>query len=343
MNSDSVPTSPGVRELLDKYNLRPRKGLGQNFLADPNILRKIVEAAELTPDATVLEIGPGLGMLTRFLSQAAGRVVAVELDEALFGLLRQELSGLPNLELVQGDILQLDPAELVKYQISNDKYQITNDKSQIANNKSQIPNVEPPTSNLQIPISNLQPPISNLQPPTSNLQSPISNLQSHSYTVVANLPYYITSAAIRHVQEASPPPQRIVLTVQREVAERIVAAPGELSLLAVSVQFYGRPRIVARIPAGAFVPPPKVDSAVVRIDTHPAPPVEVADVEAFFRVVRAGFGQKRKQIKNSLAAGLGLPAGEAAAALARAGIDPQRRAQTLSLAEWAGLTREIYR
>jgi 16S rRNA (adenine1518-N6/adenine1519-N6)-dimethyltransferase len=277
---DVASSSPGVRELLDKYNLRPRKGLGQNFLADPNILRKIVEAADLAPDATVLEIGPGLGMLTRFLSRAAGRVVAVELDEALFGLLRQELSGLPNLELVQGDILQLDVGGLV---------------------------------------------------------------EGPSYTVVANLPYYITSAAIRHVQEASPPPQRIVLTVQREVAERIVAAPGELSLLAVSVQFYGRPRIVARIPAGAFVPPPKVDSAVVRIDTHPAPPVEVADVEAFFRVVRAGFGQKRKQIKNSLAAGLRLPGGEAAAALARAGIDPQRRAQTLGLAEWAELTREIYR
>ena len=289
--------SPGVRELLDKYGLRPRKELGQNFLADPNVLRKIVEAADLAPDATVLEIGPGLGMLTRLLSRAAGRVVAVELDEALFGLLRQELAGLPNLELVQGDILQLDVAELVKYQISNDKYQIGGQRSVVGR---------------------------------------------PSYTVVANLPYYITSAAIRHVQEAAPPPQRIVLTVQREVAERIVATPGELSLLAVSVQFYGRPRIVARIPAGAFVPPPKVDSAVVRIDTHPEPPVEVADVETFFRVVRAGFGQKRKQIKNSLAAGLGLPGGEAAAALARAGIDPQRRAQTLSLAEWAGLVGEIY-
>ena len=316
------PASPGVRDLLNKYNLRPRKGLGQNFLADPNILRKIVEAADLTPDATVLEIGPGLGMLTRFLSQAAGRVVAVELDEALFSLLRQELSGLSNLELVQGDILQLDPAELIKYQISSDKYQTSGVKRQTSNVKSAV---------------------SGQRSAVSSQASPISNIQSHSYTVVANLPYYITSAAIRHVQEANPPPQRIVLTVQREVAERIVAAPGELSLLAVSVQFYGRPRIVARIPAGAFVPPPKVDSAVVRIDTHPAPPVEVADVEAFFRVVRAGFGQKRKQIKNSLAAGLGLPGGEAAAALDRAGIDPQRRAQTLSLAEWAGLTREIYR
>jgi 16S rRNA (adenine1518-N6/adenine1519-N6)-dimethyltransferase len=318
------PASPGVRELLDKYHLRPRKGLGQNFLADPNILRKIVEAADLTPEATVLEIGPGLGMLTRFLSQAAGRVVAVELDEALFGLLRQELADLSNLELVQGDILQLDPAKLAEGRKLKVKGQTPNDEGQIGGQRSAV--------------SSQRAAVSDQQPSTFNLQPSIL-----PYTAVANLPYYITSAAIRHLLEASPPPQRIVLTVQREVAERIVAAPGDLSLLAVSVQFYGRPRIVARIPAGAFVPPPKVDSAVVRIDTHPAPPVEVRDVETFFRVVRAGFGQKRKQIKNSLAAGLGLSGDEAAAALARAGIDPRRRAQTLSLAEWAGLVHEIYR
>jgi 16S rRNA (adenine1518-N6/adenine1519-N6)-dimethyltransferase len=161
------------------------------------------------------------------------------------------------------------------------------------------------------------------------------------YVVVANLPYYITSAAIRHLLEADLPPTRLVLTVQREVALRIVAGPGDMSLLALSVQFYGQPRIVARIPAGAFVPPPQVDSAVVRIDTYPAPPVDVADTRAFFRVVRAGFGQKRKQLKNSLAAGLGLPAAQTSAALTRAGVDPTRRAQTLSLEEWASLTREL--
>jgi 16S rRNA (adenine1518-N6/adenine1519-N6)-dimethyltransferase len=132
-----------------------------------------------------------------------------------------------------------------------------------------------------------------------------------------------------------------VLTVQREVAERIVARPGDMSLLAVSVQFYGQPRIVARIPAGAFVPPPKVDSAVIRVDTYNEPPVEVSDVNAFFHVVRAGFGQKRKQLKNALVAGLDLPAAKVAAALTRAGVDPQRRAQTLSLAEWASLAREL--
>ena len=276
-----------LRELLDKYHLRPRKGLGQHFLTDPNILRKIVEAAELSPESVVLEIGPGPGMLTRRLVEAAGRVVAVELDEGMVRLLRGEYSHLPNLQLVQGDILQLDPAVLIG------------------------------------------------DAESSGLESPLA------YTVVANLPYYITSAAIRHVLEANPPPLRLVLTVQREVARRIVAQPGDMSLLAVSVQFYGRPRIVAKIPAGAFVPPPKVDSAVVRIDTYSQPQVDVPDVETFFRVVRAGFGQKRKQLKNALGAGLGLPSDRVAEILSRAEVEPNRRAQTLSLAEWARLAREF--
>lgn len=280
-------TSLRVRDLLHKYSLQPRKALGQNFLADPNILRRIVEAAELSSDRVVLEIGPGLGMLTRRLAEAAGRVVAVELDEGMVSLLRAELSDLPNLELVQGDILQLDPAGLVR---------------------------DPKSLDLEC---------------------------TPAYAVVANLPYYITSAAIRHLLEADPPARRLVLTVQHEVAKRIVAEPGDMSLLAVSVQFYGRPQIVAKIPAGAFIPSPKVDSAVVRIDTYPTLPIGVPDVETFFRVVRAGFGQKRKQLKNSLAAGLGLPPGEVATAMGRAGVEPQRRAQTLTLAEWADLAREF--
>lgn len=280
---------PGMRALLDKYDLHPRKGLGQHFLADPNILRKIVAAAELSSGDTVLEIGPGLGTLTHWLTQAAGRVVAVELDEAMISVLRQELAHLPNLELVQGDILKLDPAAL-------------------------IAGTSPPSG-------------------TPDVQSPLS------YSVVANLPYYITSAAIRHLLEAELPPRRLVLMVQREVAQRIVARPDDMSLLAVSVQFYGQPRIVAKIPAGAFVPPPKVDSAVVRIDTYDTPPVDVPDAQTFFRVVRAGFSQKRKQLKNTLAAGLHLPGPQVAALLAQAGVDPRRRAQTLSLEEWAALAR----
>jgi 16S rRNA (adenine1518-N6/adenine1519-N6)-dimethyltransferase len=302
-----------VRELLDKYNLRPRKGLGQHFLADPHILRKIVEAAELSPDTAVLEIGPGLGTLTRLLARAAGRVVAVELDGAMLGLLREELAYLPNLELVQGDILQLDPVALIR--------------------GSKSPNLPRPTRQpvLAGPGGRQSPDLQSL-----GLQSPAT------YIVVANLPYYITSAAIRHLLEAEPPPRRLTLTVQREVAERMVARPGDMSMLAVSVQFYGRPWIVAKIPAGAFVPPPKVDSAVVRIDTYGAPPVQVPDAKAFFRVVRAGFGQKRKQLKNALAAGLRLSPAQVVGAMTRAGVDPHRRAQTLSLDEWASLARELY-
>ena len=168
-------------------------------------------------------------------------------------------------------------------------------------------------------------------------------LRDTPYCVVANLPYYITSAILRHIFEHLPRPQRVVVTVQREVADRLVAGPGDMSLLAVSVQYYGQPRIVLRLSAGAFWPRPDVDSAVVRIDVYERPPVEVPDEALFFRVVRAGFGQKRKQLRNALSAGLGLDKATADALLLAAGIDPQRRAETLSLEEWAALTRAIAR
>jgi 16S rRNA (adenine1518-N6/adenine1519-N6)-dimethyltransferase len=158
------------------------------------------------------------------------------------------------------------------------------------------------------------------------------------YKVAANIPYYITSAVLRHLLEAQARPSRIVLTVQREVAERIVAAPGDLSTLAVSVQFYSRPAIAARLPAGAFYPRPEVDSAVLTLEVLPAPAVAVSDVDGFFRVVKAGFSQKRKQLRNALAGGLRLPAAEVTAWLERAGVAPDRRAETLSLAEWAALS-----
>lgn len=161
------------------------------------------------------------------------------------------------------------------------------------------------------------------------------------FVVVANLPYYITSAALRHLTEGSPPPRRMVLTMQKEVAERITARPGEMSLLAIGVQLYGRPSVVARISAGAFTPPPKVDSAVLRVDAHESPPVQVDDTAGLFRVARAGFSQKRKQLKNSLGAGLHLDPGEVEKAMRGAGIEPSRRPQTLSLAEWAALYESL--
>lgn len=162
-----------------------------------------------------------------------------------------------------------------------------------------------------------------------------------SYKVVANLPYYITSAVLRHLLEANYRPTQIVVLVQKEVAERICATPGDLSLLAVSVQFYAEPTLVHRVPASAFYPSPKVDSAVLRLAVRPEPAVPDVDVETFFRVVRAGFSQKRKQLANTLSAGLHLPKADLSATLTRLGIDPTRRAETLTLQEWGILTRSL--
>ena len=168
---------------------------------------------------------------------------------------------------------------------------------------------------------------------------PARLLDSPGYLVVANIPYYITSALIRHLLEARNQPGRLVLTVQREVAERICASPGDLSLLALSVQVYGQPQVHARIPAGAFFPAPKVDSAVVRVDLYPQPAIPAGLREAFFRLAKAGFSQKRKTLENALAASLARPKDQARALLLAAGIDPRRRAETVSLEEWGALAR----
>lgn len=265
------------RLLLRQFDIKPKKSLGQNFLVDEGAAARIVTAANLVPDDVVLEIGPGLGGLTRHLAANAARVVAVELDQRLIPVLEHTLAAYPNVELVHGDILQLDPASLL--------------------------------------------------PPT--------------YKVVANIPYYITSALLRHLLEAEARPLLMVLTVQEEVARRIVAAPGDMSLLAVSVQFYGRPRIVTRLKAGAFYPRPKVDSAVVQIDLDPGtrPALGVTDVHLFFQLVQAGFSQRRKQLRNALVGGMGRSRAKVDAALAQAGIDPRRRAETLALEEWATLSQ----
>jgi len=274
-----------ARRLLKEFDIQPKKSLGQNFLTDQRALERIVEAAELTPEDIVLEIGPGLGALTRLLAERAGRVIAVELDQRLVEVLRQTATtkaDLPNVEIIHGDILEMTPADLVRQH-------------------------------------------------RADLQ----------YKVVANLPYYITSAILRHLLTAEVRPKLIVVTVQLEVARRIIADPGDMSLLAVSVQFYGRPRIVARIKAGSFYPSPQVDSAVIRIDLDDQLVIEENDADSFFDVVRAGFAQRRKQLRNALSAELNLPTSEVIQALSRAGVNPKRRGQTLSIKEWVRVWREI--
>jgi 16S rRNA (adenine1518-N6/adenine1519-N6)-dimethyltransferase len=298
-----------IASLLKQYQLRPRKSLGQNFLTDEHALAQIVANAGVTRDDVVLEIGSGLGGLTCHLAQAARHVIAVEIDQALIPPLQSVVAEYPNISIVHGDILQIDPAELVTGQL-------------VTGQSDNEPTGSPIN---QLPINQL----------------PVNQSTAPHYKVVANIPYYITSAIIRHLLEAVIQPQTIVLTVQQEVAARITAQPDDMNLLAVSVQFYGTPRIVQRIEAGAFYPAPDVDSAVVRIDLPDGPLYAVDDVDLFFRVAKAGFGQKRKQLHNALRAGLSMPGEQIDAILTAAGIDPKRRAETLSLPEWVRLVEQL--
>ncbi len=160
-----------------------------------------------------------------------------------------------------------------------------------------------------------------------------------AYKLVANLPYYAASPILRRFLELDHPPTVAVVMVQREVAKNMTAQPGQMSLVSVGVQVYGKPRIVAYVPPGAFYPTPKVTSAIVRIDVYPRPAVDVADMRAFFAVVRAGFSAPRKQLRNAFAGGLDVPPQEAEALLREAGVDPQRRAESLTLKEWGELYR----
>jgi len=265
-----------IKAALNAIEVRPSRDRGQNFLIDANALAAVVDAGELTPDDIVIEVGPGLGVLTYELVQRAGRVVSIEIDQRLVARLQAEFR-YPNLKLVQSDVLRTRPRELL----------------------GNVP-----------------------------------------YKVVANLPYQITSAVLRHFLEAEPAPDLMVVMVQWEVAQRIVATPPDMSVLAHSVQFYAQPEIVARVPAAAFLPSPKVDSAVLRLRRHATPPVQVGDVDAFFRTIKAGFLQARKQLGNALPSGLpsmGIkrPKEEVVDVLRAANINPMRRAETLTLGEWA--------
>lgn len=261
-------------ELMRKYRLRPDRKLGQHFLVDPVALERVVSAASLQGDETVLEIGAGLGALTVRLADRAREVIAVEYDRRLMPALREVVGTNPRVQLVSADILEVNLADL---------------------------------------------------------------LGARPYRVVANIPYQITSMLLRRLLEREPVPDRLVLTVQREVAERVASGPGEMSLLALGVQMYGVPTVVGRVLSGSFLPPPDIDSAILRVDLHPRPIVPSQLVGPVFRLARAGFAQKRKKLRNALAAGLALEPAEVEPRLRAAGIDPSARAETLGLADWQRL------
>ncbi len=290
MLSNPYITPGRIRAALQRMDVRPTKGMGQNFLTDQDALDAIVAAAELQPDDIVLEVGPGLGVLTWELVQRVNRVVAVELDRRLAERLQHEFPADGPLSLIQRDILNLPPGDALA--------------------EAGLPADTP-------------------------------------YKLVANLPYAITSAVLRHMLEAVHRPTLLVVLVQREVAERIVAAPGDLSVLAHSVQIYAEAEIVAHVPASSFVPAPRVDSSVLRLRTRPALAVDVPDADRLLRVIKAGFLQARKKLSNSLPGGLaalgtGISRDQALAALATAGVDANRRAETVTLDEWARVYHALY-
>ena len=258
-----------------------RKALGQHFLHDQNIVRKIIALAELKPGETVLEIGPGRGILTRALSETGSKVFAVEVDRSLDEPLQKEFEASPNVRIIQADALTY---------------------------------------------------------PFQNIPAPFS--------VVANLPYSISTPLLFRLLELRSRVSRMVLMLQLEVARRIVAREGgkEYGLLSVGVQFHAEPRLEFIVPRGCFRPPPKVDSAVIRLTIRTTPKVAVKDEAFFFRVARAGFGHRRKSLRNALKDG-GFPVDAVEEALSAATItagNPQRRAETLSIEEFARLADTLF-
>lgn len=271
-----IIASPQVTQhILHRFKLKADKRLGQNFLIAPTVVENIVQAAELGPEDTVLEVGPGIGTLTQGLAESGAQVVAVELDKRLLPVLEVTLEGYDNVQVINGDILKVDIMEAVG-------------------------------------------------------QKP--------FKCCANLPYYITTPIIFALLEKRLPMERLVVMVQKEVAERMTAQPGgkDYGALSVAIQYYTEPHIALSVPQESFIPAPAVESAVIVCKRRLQPPVELEEEALFFKVVKAAFSLRRKMLSNSLK-NMGINSTQCAAWLTLAGIDGKRRAETLSLEEFAKL------
>ena len=270
-------------EILNKYHFVFQKRFGQNFLIDTHVLNKIVAAADITKDDCVLEIGPGIGTLTQYLCEAAGKVIAVEIDKKLIPILENDtLAQYDNVTIINEDVMKLDLPKLVSEE---------------------------------------------------NGGRPIK--------VVANLPYYITTPIIMGLLEAHLPIKSLTVMVQKEVAERMQAAPGteDYGALSLAVQYYCVPYIAANVPPNCFMPRPNVGSAVIRLTLHDTPPIEVKDEKLMFALIRASFNQRRKTLVNGInnSSELNISKEEVAAALEALGLSPSIRGEVLSLEQFAAL------
>lgn len=287
----NLPSYSGmIKSLLEKHNIRPSKGLGQNFLISEFVLNKIIETAELNKDDIVLEIGPGVGNLTKELSKKARRVLAIEKDRSMLKILSESLKparsatdvageDYKNVQIIEGDALKFDP----------EKY----------------------------------------------------NLKNKEYKIVANIPYYLTSPLIRKFLETPIGPSEMILMIQKEVAKRICSNPPDMSLLAVSVQFYADPQIMHNVPSECFFPKPKVDSAVIKIIPKDHKENNKIDTGLFFKIAKAGFSHPRKQLINNLSNSLLKDKKQIEEWLLKSKIDPKRRAETLSIDDWKNLTKSF--
>ena len=275
-----------IRDIKERYGFKLSKSLGQNFLTDKNIIDRIVESAEIGPDDLVIEIGPGIGVITREASEAAKKVIAVEIDKNLIPILEETLGDCDNVEIINRDILKTDVNELIR-----------------------------------------------------NCKEWFSGVK-----IIGNLPYYITTPIIMKLLEDEVKADSITIMMQKEVADRIKAMPGTKAYgaLSVAVQYYCTVEAVVNVPKDVFVPQPKVDSTVLRLSIREEKPVELADRDVFFRCVKAGFGQRRKTLLNSLMGVENITKEGVKQALEAAGIDPSRRAETLDLEEFARLSNEVY-
>lgn len=266
-----------TRHILKTFNLRASKRLGQNFLIDAEVVKKIVDAAEIAEGEEILEIGPGIGTLTQGLLEAGAKVTAVEIDKKLPAVLAETLAGYENFKLIQGDILKVNLQEIF----------------------------------------------------------------SGSFKVVANLPYYITTQILLSLLEKKLPVTKIVTMVQKEVAERMTAAPNSKTYgaMTVAVQFRSDVKIAFDVLPSSFLPRPEITSSVVVCDIKKSP-IKVSDEDFFIKVVRASFGQRRKTILNSLV-GAGFPREVISKALQEAEINFERRAETLSIEDFSRLAEKI--
>ncbi len=277
-----------IQAIKERHNFQLSKSLGQNFITDKSVIERIVEGSDVGDDDLVIEIGPGIGVLTAEAAESAAKVVAIEIDKKLIPILAETLSDYDNIRVVNQDILKTDINEIIR------------EEREAGNFKGGV-------------------------------------------KIMGNLPYYITTPIIMGILENGVDADSITIMMQKEVADRIKASPGGkiYGAISVAVQYYCEVEQVASVPKEVFVPRPKVDSAVLKLSIRKERPVELLDEKSFFACIKAGFGQRRKTLLNSLTGVNGLPKEDIKEILEAAGVDPARRAETLDINEFAAIANGV--